>query len=68
MKDPQRNIHFSWKDLNIGIELKIFGIVFHLTDCDSFTKVISIHYEKAYKTFEIYVSPGIPPSQWNRVE
>lgn len=42
MKDPQRRLHLSWKDLNVGIELKIFGIIFHLTDCDPFTKV-AIH-------------------------
>lgn len=29
----------SWKDLNIGIDLKIFGIVYHLTDCDKATRV-----------------------------
>lgn len=38
-KDPHRNLYLSWKDLNIGIDLKMFGINFHLTDCDSFTKV-----------------------------
>ncbi|XP_031630857.1 EF-hand domain-containing protein 1-like, partial [Contarinia nasturtii] len=38
IKDPIRNLHLSWKDLNIGIEIKIFGITFHLTDCDAFTK------------------------------
>lgn len=56
MKDPNRNIHLSWKDLNIGVELKMFGIVFHLTDCDSFTKVsykliIAVKYHVKLYTF-----------------
>ncbi|XP_055611860.1 EF-hand domain-containing protein 1-like [Uranotaenia lowii] len=29
---------YSWKDLNIGIDLDIHGYVFHITDCDPFTK------------------------------
>ncbi|XP_055637635.1 EF-hand domain-containing protein 1-like [Toxorhynchites rutilus septentrionalis] len=29
---------YSWKDLNIGIDLEIHGYVFHITDCDPFTK------------------------------
>ncbi|XP_058824044.1 EF-hand domain-containing protein 1-like [Topomyia yanbarensis] len=29
---------YSWKDLNIGIDLEIHGYVFHTTDCDPFTK------------------------------
>ncbi|XP_053694812.1 EF-hand domain-containing protein 1-like [Sabethes cyaneus] len=29
---------YSWKDLNIGIDLEIHGYVFHLTNCDAFTK------------------------------
>lgn len=39
LKDTARNLHYSWKDLNIGIDLNIFGITFHLTDCDRATKV-----------------------------
>lgn len=39
-KDPFRNIHYTWKDLNIGIDLDIFGIKYHVTDCDRFTRVI----------------------------
>lgn len=44
IKDPVRNLHLSWKDLNIGIDIEIFGITFHLTDCDAFTKVCPILY------------------------
>lgn len=27
-----------WKDFNIGIDIGLEGIVFHITDCDLFTK------------------------------
>lgn len=30
---------YYWKDLNIGIDIDMFGIVYHITDCDQFTKV-----------------------------
>ncbi|KAJ8871831.1 hypothetical protein PR048_028171 [Dryococelus australis] len=29
---------WHWKDLNIGLDLPIYGIVYHTIDCDSFTK------------------------------
>lgn len=37
-KNPKGDF-ITWKDLNIGIDLKIFGIVYHLTDCDKATRV-----------------------------
>lgn len=36
-----------WKDLNIGIDLEIFGISYHLTDCDKATRV----YNQCYCLF-----------------
>ncbi|KAJ6636335.1 EF-hand domain-containing protein 1 [Pseudolycoriella hygida] len=29
---------YYWKDLNIGIDIDLFGIVYHITDCDEFTR------------------------------
>lgn len=29
---------YSWKDFNVGCELELNGIVFHITDCDVFTR------------------------------
>lgn len=29
---------YSWKDLNIGIDIELNGIVFHITNCDEYTK------------------------------
>ncbi|XP_063223863.1 EF-hand domain-containing protein 1-like isoform X2 [Bacillus rossius redtenbacheri] len=29
---------WHWKDLNIGIDMLIYGIVYHTIDCDKFTK------------------------------
>ncbi|KAJ9595341.1 hypothetical protein L9F63_027273, partial [Diploptera punctata] len=30
--------HWHWKDFNIGIDVAIYGIVYHIVDCDDFTK------------------------------
>ncbi|XP_037039126.1 EF-hand domain-containing protein 1-like [Bradysia coprophila] len=30
--------YYYWKDLNIGIDIDLFGIVYHITDCDEFTR------------------------------
>jgi len=30
--------NYTWKDLNIGININIFERIFHIYDCDSFTK------------------------------
>lgn len=31
--------HYVWKDLNIGINLTIYGRVYRVTNCDEFTRV-----------------------------
>ncbi|EGD76494.1 EFHC1 protein [Salpingoeca rosetta] len=36
-KDARGNT-WSWKDLNVGMNLPIYGRVFRVTDCDAFTK------------------------------
>lgn len=39
-KIPKNNMElYSWKDLNIGIDIEVNGVMYHLTDCDEFTKV-----------------------------
>jgi len=30
---------WHWKDLNIGINVTMYGVEYHITDCDVFTKV-----------------------------
>ncbi|XP_077366918.1 EF-hand domain-containing protein 1 isoform X1 [Festucalex cinctus] len=35
-KDPGKYYH--WKDLNIGIDLEVFGVKYHIAQCDAFTK------------------------------
>ncbi|XP_036941840.1 EF-hand domain-containing protein 1 [Acanthopagrus latus] len=30
--------HHLWKDLNLGIDLEVYGVKYHITDCDAFTK------------------------------
>jgi len=37
-KDDVGN-HYSWKDLNIGVNVTAYGKVFHFYDCDKFTRV-----------------------------
>ncbi|OAD62294.1 EF-hand domain-containing protein 1, partial [Eufriesea mexicana] len=29
---------FHWKDLNVGIDICIYGVVYHIIDCDLFTR------------------------------
>ncbi|XP_011138125.1 EF-hand domain-containing protein 1 isoform X2 [Harpegnathos saltator] len=29
---------FIWKDFNVGIDVCIYGVVYHITDCDPFTR------------------------------
>lgn len=29
---------YTWKDLNIGLDIELNGICFHITDCDPYTK------------------------------
>ncbi|XP_015927805.2 EF-hand domain-containing protein 1 [Parasteatoda tepidariorum] len=33
-----RGRRYLWKDLNIGIDVRVFGISIHLTDCDEWTR------------------------------
>lgn len=33
-----RGDYYTWKDFNIGIDMEFNGIVYHITDCDPFTK------------------------------
>jgi hypothetical protein len=30
---------WHWKDFNIGIDVAMYGVVYHITDCDAFTRV-----------------------------
>jgi hypothetical protein len=30
---------WHWKDFNIGIDVTMYGRVYHIVDCDTFTKV-----------------------------
>ncbi|KAM7367805.1 hypothetical protein PAMP_014080 [Pampus punctatissimus] len=30
--------HYQWKDLNVGMDLKVYGVKYHITQCDPFTK------------------------------
>lgn len=39
LKNHENNLYYSWKDFNIGIDLYVFGIKYHITDCDHFTRV-----------------------------
>ncbi|XP_059212520.1 EF-hand domain-containing protein 1-like [Centropristis striata] len=30
--------HYQWKDLNIGMDLTVYGVTYRITQCDAFTK------------------------------
>ena len=31
--------HYQWKELNLGMDLEVYGVKYHITQCDTFTKV-----------------------------
>lgn len=35
----ERGDHYQWKDLNLGMDLEVYGVKYHITQCDTFTKV-----------------------------
>ncbi|XP_063979498.1 EF-hand domain-containing protein 1-like [Diachasmimorpha longicaudata] len=39
-KIPKENspTFYHWKDLNVGINISIYGVVYHTVDCDTFTE------------------------------
>lgn len=37
-KNASIGTFYSWKDFSIGSEVELNGIVFHITDCDMFTR------------------------------
>ncbi|CAB1459901.1 unnamed protein product [Pleuronectes platessa] len=45
--NTERGDHYQYKDLNLGIDLDLYGVNYHITDCDEFTK-------------EFMASEGIP--------
>ncbi|XP_035854447.1 EF-hand domain-containing protein 1 isoform X1 [Sander lucioperca] len=34
----ERGEHYQWKDLNIGMDLEVYGVKYRITQCDAFTK------------------------------
>jgi hypothetical protein len=36
---PMLGDFWHWKDFNIGIDVAMYGIVYHIVDCDIFTQV-----------------------------
>ncbi|XP_020497125.2 EF-hand domain-containing protein 1 [Labrus bergylta] len=34
----ERGDRYLWKDLNLGMELEVYGVKYHITQCDPFTK------------------------------
>ncbi|KAM4600619.1 EF-hand domain-containing protein 1 [Polymixia lowei] len=33
-----RGEHYCWKDLNLGMDLVVYGVVYHITHCDAYTQ------------------------------
>ncbi|KAM9339244.1 EF-hand domain-containing protein 1 [Symphorus nematophorus] len=34
----ERGDHYQWKELNLGMDLEAYGVKYHITQCDTFTK------------------------------
>lgn len=35
----ERREHYHWKDLNLSVDLCVYGTVYRITHCDAFTQV-----------------------------
>lgn len=35
--------HYQWTDLNVAMDLEVYGVRYHITHCDTFTKVQTIY-------------------------
>lgn len=35
----ERGEHYQWKDLNLAMDLEVYGVKYHIIQCDAFTKV-----------------------------
>lgn len=42
--------YWHWKDLAVGKDICIYGVVYHTVDCDTFTRVL-----KAQLFFKIFL-------------
>jgi hypothetical protein len=38
VKNPSTGIFYTWKDFNVGIDIELGGITYHIADCDRYTK------------------------------
>lgn len=38
-KPGRRGEYYKWEDFNLGEDIEIYGITYHIVDCDQFTKV-----------------------------
>lgn len=37
-KNATHGIFYTWKDFNVGIDIELGGIKYHIADCDKFTR------------------------------
>ena len=37
-----RGVPYHWKDLNLALDLEVYGVLYRITDCDAFTRVIHL--------------------------
>lgn len=35
----ERGEYYQWKDLNLGMDLEVYGVKYRITQCDAFTQV-----------------------------
>ncbi|KAA6399325.1 MAG: putative EF-hand domain-containing protein [Streblomastix strix] len=44
-KPGEVNSFYRWDDLNLGMDVEIYGVTYHIVDCDEFTKNFFNHVE-----------------------
>lgn len=63
-------IHFLWKDLNIAMDLEVYGVKYRIVQCDAFTQVLPQRvrmwlwmsgrlFQISFHSFSVYFNVGV---------
>ena len=42
-KPGKRGEYYKWEDLQIGEDVEMYGVTYHIVDCDQFTRVCNFY-------------------------
>ena len=58
---PDSIMSYTWEDLNLGIDIEVFGRVFRIYDCDNFTRAF-------YSSQNVELNPAEQPREDNFIQ